>query len=77
MGQPFSGLEGRTVTTYRQLKACLELMNDEQLDANITVEDPYEQECYAAELRIADTNHDSLDDYHPVIYMGSKLGEDV
>ena len=55
--------------TYRDLIKQLEKLTDEQLDCTMTVEDAYETECRAAELRICDDNHDSLDDNHPVIFV--------
>jgi hypothetical protein len=64
------GLPTTPVKTYRGLLACLEQMNDEQLDSTITVEDGTISECFAAELRIVDSEHDSLDENHPVLYLG-------
>ena len=58
--------------TYRQLLACAVLMNEDQLDQDVTVEDPDEYndgECYAANLRIAGKKHPSLDSGHPIIYV--------
>jgi hypothetical protein len=58
------------VKTYRELLSAIQQMNDEQLDSNITVQDPAEDEFHPAELRIMDGNEqDVLDDYHPVIYI--------
>lgn len=56
--------------TYRQLQIILNSLSDEQLSCDVTVEDSYEQECYPADLRVCDDNHDSLDSGHPVIYIG-------
>lgn len=55
--------------TYRELAKLISEMTDEQKDTVITVEDPWEYGSCRAELRIADTNYDSLDNGHPVIYM--------
>jgi hypothetical protein len=55
--------------TYRTLANLIGLMNDDQLDSDVTVEIASEDECYPAELRIAGENHCSLDDGHPVIYL--------
>jgi len=55
--------------TYRQLIDQLEKLAEEQLDCVVTVEDPHEDECRAAELRICGDNHDSLDDNYPVIFV--------
>lgn len=64
--------------TYRQL---VEMMNatftDEQWDYDVTVEDGINDECFAAELRIADTNHDTLDYNHPVIYINDKIATET
>jgi len=54
--------------TYRELLEKLTNMTDFQLDCDITVEDSCESECFAATLRIADTEHDSLDNNHPIIF---------
>jgi hypothetical protein len=75
--------------TYRTLAALIEMMSEDQIDSDVTVEIGVEGECYAAELRICDGEHDSLDDDHPVIYIphdqipvledetyGSKLGKE-
>jgi hypothetical protein len=63
--------------TYRELLERLSSLSDEQLNCNVTVEDPYEDECFPAELRICGEDHSSLDEDHPVIYIvcGSELGE--
>ena len=53
---------------YRQLLGELLTFTDEQLNCDVTVEDSAESECYAAELRICGSEHDSLDENHPVIY---------
>jgi hypothetical protein len=53
--------------TYRQLLEKLKCFSDEQLDSDVTVEDPFDNECYAGELKICGEDHDSLDDFHPVI----------
>ena len=55
--------------TYRELIKQLGQLTDEQLECTVTVEDGYETECRAAELRISTDNHDSLDEDHPVIFV--------
>ena len=55
--------------TYADLLKKIEKMNSYQLSCHITIEDPYENECYPAELRIAGSTHDSLDEGHPVLYL--------
>jgi hypothetical protein len=63
--------------TYRQL---VEMMNaiftDEQWDSDVTVEDGINDECFAAELRICDNSHDSLDYNHPVIFVNDRISEE-
>lgn len=59
----------RPPKTYRELGEAIACMNDEQLDSTITVEDADEDECWAAELRIAGEEHDSLDENHPIIFI--------
>lgn len=54
--------------TYRQLMEEISRMTDEQKDAQVTVEDSFEEECYSAELRICGPEHQTLDDGYPVIY---------
>lgn len=46
-------------------------MNDDQKDSDVTAEifDGENTECFAAELRIAGENHDSLDEGHPVLWV--------
>lgn len=56
------------IKTYRQMKMALELLTDEQLDANITIELEHADEFYPAEFRICGENHGVLDDGHPVIF---------
>lgn len=53
---------------YRELQAAMATWTDEQLDSDITIEVSWDNECYPAELRIADEEHDSLDENHPIIY---------
>jgi len=69
--KPFEnlGADELPVNTYRKLLWALQQMNEDQLDATITVEDPCQDECFPAELRIAGTEHDSLDENHPIIYI--------
>jgi hypothetical protein len=54
---------------YRTLLEKLQEMTPEQLECDVTVEDPCEDECYGARLLIAGTHHSSLDENHPVLYM--------
>ena len=56
--------------TYKELYDKIGEFSDEQLLMDVTVEDMYANECYAAELRITSDEHLSLDDYHPVLYFG-------
>lgn len=58
----------KAVRTYRQLWEALINMNDEQLDSNVTVRIPHEDEFYPAELRFAEET-DVLDQGHPVIHV--------
>ena len=53
--------------TYRELIEQLEKLTEEQLECTVTVEDLYDQECYAADLAITGNGHDSLDEDHPII----------
>jgi len=69
MSQPY--VNNGPVTTYRQLRDAINLMNDEQMDSNITVQEAQEDdldEFYPAELRII-RETDVLDENHPVIYI--------
>ena len=43
-------------------------MNDEQLDSDVTIELD-NKECFTAELRIADFEHESLDCGHPILFV--------
>ena len=63
--------------TYRELLERLSSLSDEQLNCTVTIEDPYEDECFPAKLRICGEDHSSLDEDHPVIYIvsGSELEE--
>jgi hypothetical protein len=60
--------------TYRTLAKLIDKMSDEQKDSDVTVEIQMDDECYAAELRICDDNHDSLDEDHPVLFVPEELG---
>ena len=53
--------------TYRELIAELNKLTEEQLNMDITVEDAYENECYPARFDICSSEHELLDDGHPVI----------
>lgn len=57
--------------TYRTLAGLIACMTDEQKDTYVTVEiyDGQDTECFSGKLLICGDNHDSLDDYHPVIYV--------
>ena len=55
--------------TYGELAERLIDLTPEQLNTVVTVEVCHESECYPAELRITDTEHDILDENHPVIYI--------
>lgn len=57
--------------TYRTLAALIAKMDDDQKDSDVTVEIPLDgTECFAAELRIAGSEHDGgLDENYPVIYV--------
>lgn len=55
--------------TYRTLAALIERMDENQKDSDVTVE-VEDSECFSAELRIADEEHDGgLDDNHPVLFV--------
>lgn len=53
--------------TYRKLGEIIKQMDDEQLDMDVTIEDDYEDECWAGELTICDKDHPTLDQWHPTI----------
>ena len=53
--------------TYRELIETLEKLTEEQLDCTVTVDDLYDEECYAGDLDIAAGGHDILDEDHPII----------
>ena len=57
------------ITTYGELYELLGSFTPEQLDANITTEISWDNECFPCELRIAGSEHDSLDEGHPVLYV--------
>jgi len=60
--------------TYRELQAEMANWTDEQLDSDVTIEmlcDHGDNECFAAELRIAGEDHPSLDEDHPVLLESS------
>ena len=56
--------------TYRELLHKILDFTDEQLDANVTVEDCIAEECHMADLRIGTSLQlvRVLDPDHPVIY---------
>lgn len=51
--------------TYKTLKELIDLMDEDQLNSDLTVE--VDGECYSAELCIATDLHGSLDPGHPAI----------
>ena len=53
--------------TWEELGEHIAKMSKEQQSTDVTIEIPWDDECYAGELRIADITHYSLDDWHPVI----------
>lgn len=55
--------------TYRELFEKLGTLTESQLNCDLTVELGPEDECYPAELRIAGSEHDSLDENHPIIFV--------
>lgn len=65
--------------TYRTLWTLIGLMNKQQLDSDVTVEifNGEGRECFCAELRICGSNHESLDDGHPVLYCDTTSGEQL
>ena len=54
---------------YKTLLEKLQEMTPNQLENDVTVEDPSIDECYGARLLIAGTHHSTLDKGHPVFYM--------
>lgn len=54
--------------TYRQLLSKMLTFTKEQLDSDVTIEMGIFNECFAANLRICGSEHESLDENHPVIY---------
>lgn len=63
--------------TYRELLIALAHLSDHQLGCDVTIELrlALTDECYPAALEICDTDHDILDENHPVIY--AKRGEQL
>ena len=55
--------------TYRQLAHCILEMDETQLDCAVMVEDRFEDEVLAAELRVCGPDHDHLGDSYPVLYL--------
>lgn len=55
--------------TYRTLGILIGMLNDAQLDSDVTVEifDGQDIECFLAEFKICGKDHDCLDDRHPVL----------
>ena len=53
---------------YRDLKKALETLTEEQLDCDLTLYDPNEQEYYPADLKMEVTKDtDVLDKGHPFL----------
>lgn len=55
--------------TYGDLLDAIGAFTPDQLNCTVTVEIPWEDECYPASLRITDSEHDSLDEDYPVIFI--------
>lgn len=55
--------------TYRDLLDHLKELSPEQLDCDITVELGPEDECFPATLRICGSDHELLNEDHPVIFV--------
>jgi len=54
--------------TYRKLLEIIAKFNEEQLDQDVTIYEPYEMEFYpATDVLFADENNDVLDEDHPFI----------
>lgn len=60
--------------TYRTLGELIKLMNDFQLDCDVTVVEG--KECFPAELRIADKFEEGLDEGHPFLLVDFHPYED-
>jgi hypothetical protein len=56
--------------TYRQLKAFLNKLKDEQLDQNVAVYDDEVYETYPARGVYISKDSDVLDDGHAYIFLG-------
>jgi len=54
---------------YKTLLKKLQEMTPNQLEHDVTVEDPSMDECWGARLLIAGSHHSSLDKGHPVLYL--------
>ena len=54
---------------YKTLLEKLQKMTPDQLELDVTVEDPHEDECFPAVLRTAGSHHSSLEENHPVLYL--------
>jgi|SRR5690606_9162538 len=55
--------------TYRELGKLINQMSEEQLEMDVIIEDPWENESFAGELTICGPEHEVLDDFHPTIRM--------
>jgi len=55
--------------TYRELRDALQDLTESQLDCDVTVEAALSDECAPAEFRVCDSDHDILEEDHPVIYV--------
>lgn len=60
-----------TRITYRTLEKLISCMSDQQKDCDVTVEifDGENTECFGATLQISGSEHDSLDEDHPILYV--------
>lgn len=56
--------------TYRELFACLSALSDEQMNMDVTVQDVYLNEYFAASSFQIEEETDTLDKNHPVIAFG-------
>ena len=57
------------IVTFGELQELMGSFAPEQLTANLTTEVGWEDECFPCELRIAGSEHGSLDEGHPIFYI--------
>jgi len=55
--------------TWEELANAILKLSSEQRNSTVTVELGVSDECYPADLRICDIEHESLDENHPVVYV--------